>query len=75
MRKHFIITLILLFSVSLSTCNKAEILTETSSVFPTQETEIIKEPSTQITTLESSTIEKTTTSITIPNEEYHKLQK
>ena len=61
MRNHFIITLILLFSVSLSACNKAEIPTETSSVLPTQEIEIIEETSTQITTLEPATTEKFTT--------------
>ena len=52
MRKHFIIALILLFSVSISACNKAEIPAETSNVLPTQETEIIEETSTQITTSE-----------------------
>ena len=61
MRKLFIIALILLFSASLSACNKAETLTETSSVLPTQETKVIEETSTQITTLEPATTEKFTT--------------
>lgn len=64
MRKLFIIALILLFSASLSACNKAETLTETSSVLPTQETEVIEEPSTQITTSEPTT-EKSTTQVVI----------
>lgn len=69
MRKHFIIALILLFSVSLSACNKAEIPTETSNVLPTQETEITEETSTQITTSEPIITEKSTTQIEAPKEE------
>lgn len=69
MRKHFIITLILLFSVSLSACNKAEMPTETSSILPTQKTEIIEETSTQITTSEPATREKSTIQIVISKEE------
>ena len=61
MRKHFIIALVLLFSLSLSACNKAETSTETSSTLPTQETKVIEETSTQITTLEPATTEKFTT--------------
>ena len=68
MRKLFIIALILLFSASLSACNKAETLTETSSVLPTQETEVIEEPSTQITTSEPTT-EKSTIQVVILKEE------
>ncbi len=69
MRKHFIIALIFLFSVSLSACNKAETPTETSSVLPTQEKEIFKETSTQITTSEPATTEKSTTQVVVPKEE------
>ena len=69
MRKHFIIALILLFSLSLSACNKAEIPTETSSILPTQETEIIEETSSQIPTSEPVTTEKLTTQVVIPKEE------
>ena len=61
MRKHLIIALFLLFSVSLSTCNKAETPTETSSILPTQETEVIEKTSTQITTSKPTTTEKSTT--------------
>ena len=57
MRKHFIITLILLFALSLSACNKAEIPTETNSTLPTQEVEVIEETSTQITTSGPATTE------------------
>ena len=69
MRKLFIIALILLFSVSLSACNKAEMPTETSSILPTQETKVIEEPSTQITTSELATTEKFTTQNAISKEE------
>lgn len=68
MRKHFIIISILLFSLSLSACNKAEISTETNSTLPTQEAEIIEETSTQITTSEPTT-EKSTTQNAISKEE------
>ena len=69
MRKHFIIALILLFSVSISACNKAEIPAETSNVLPTQETEIIEETSTQITTSEPAITEQFTTQVVVPKEE------
>ena len=69
MRKHFIITLILLFSLSLSACNKAGTPTETNSVLPTQEVETIEETSTQITTSEPVTTEKSTTQNAISKEE------
>ena len=69
MRKYFIIALIFLFSLSLSTCNKAEIPTKTNSVLPTQETNIIKETSTKITTSKPSTTEKSTTQIEALKEE------
>ena len=69
MRKHLIIALILLFSASLSACNKAEIPTETSGVLPTQEIEIIEETSTKITTSELSTTEKSTTQNAISKNE------
>ena len=72
MRKLFIITLILLFSASLSACNKAEIPTETISVLPTQETEVIEETSTQITTSEPVTTEKSTTQVEAPKAEKRK---
>ena len=72
MRKLFIITLVLLFTLSLSACNKAETSTETSSNLPTQETEIIEENSTQITTSEPATIEKSTTQVEAPKEEKRK---
>ena len=72
MRKLFIITLILLFSASLSACNKAEIPTETSSNLPTQEVEIIEEASAQITTLEPAPTEKSTTQVVVPKEEQRK---
>ena len=73
MRKRFIITLLLLLSVSLSACNKAETPTETSSVLATQETEVIEESSTQITTLEPVTIKKSTTQVEAPTEEKGKI--
>ena len=69
MRKYFIITLLLLLSVSLSACNKAEMPTETSSVLPTQKTEGIEEASNQITTSKPVTTEKSTTQVVIPKEE------
>ena len=46
MRKHFIITLFFIFTLSLAACNKAEIPTKTSSVLPIQETKVIEENST-----------------------------
>ncbi len=69
MRKHFIIALFLLLSLSLSACTRVETPTDTSSVFPTQETEVIEETSTQITTLEPATTEKSTTQVVISTEE------
>ena len=69
MRKHFIIALVLLFTLSLSACNKAETPTETSSILPTQETEIIEKTSTQITTSEPATREESTTQFVISTEE------
>ena len=69
MRKYFIITLLLLLSVSLSACNKAEMPTEISSALPTQETEITEETSTQNATSEPVTTEKSTTQVVIPKEE------
>ena len=72
MRNHFIITLILLFALSLSSCNKAEIQTETSSTLPTQEVKVIEETLTQITTLEPATTEKSTTQVEVPKEEKRK---
>ena len=69
MRKHLIIALILLFSASLSACNKAEMPADTSSVLPTQETEVIEETSTQIATSEPATTEKFTTQVEFPKEE------
>ena len=68
MRKHFIITLILLFALSLSACNKAETSTETSSNLPTQDAEIIEETSTEtssnLPTQDAEIIEETSTKIT-----------
>ena len=72
MRKHFIIALVLLFSLSLSACNKAETSTETSSTLPTQGTKVIEETSTQITTLETATTEKSTTQVEAPKEDKRK---
>ena len=72
MRKHFIITLILIFAVSLSACTKAETPTEISSVLPTQETEITEETSTQNTTSEPVKTEKSTTQVVIPKDEQKK---
>ena len=69
MRKYLLIALILLFSLSLSACNKAEIPTETSSVLPTQETEIIEETSSQIPTSGPATTEKLITHVVISKEE------
>ena len=69
MRKYLLIALILLFSLSLSACNKAEIPTETSSILPTQETEIIEETSSQIPTSEPVTTEELTTQVVISKEE------
>ena len=69
MRKHLIIALILLFSLSLSACNKPEMPTETSIVLPKQETEIIEEASMQITTSEPATTEKSTTQVVVSKEE------
>ena len=69
MRKHFIVALILLFSVSLSACNKGETSTETSSTLPTQEVEIIEETSTKITPSEPITTEKSATQVVISTEE------
>lgn len=72
MTKHFIIISILLFSLSLSACNKDEISTETSSVLSTQETEVIEETSTQITTSGPATAEKSTSQVALPKEEKRK---
>ena len=72
MRKHFIITLILLFALSLSACNKAETSTETSSNLPTQDAEIIEETSTKITPSEPVTTEKSTTQVIVSKEEKRK---
>ena len=69
MRNHLLIALLLLFAVSLSACNKAEMPTETSSVLPTQKTEIIEKTSTQITTSEPATREESTTQFVISTEE------
>ncbi len=86
MTKHFIIISILLFSLSLSACNKDEISTETSSVLPTQETEVIEETSTQITTSGPATAENLLVKLQsrgkkkgkmfqLLQRHYHKLQK
>ncbi len=86
MRKHFIISLILLFSLSLSACTKSKIPTETSTIIPVPVTETIEETSTQITTSEPETTEKSTSQIAVSKGEkmkifqllqrlYHKLQK
>ena len=69
MRKLFIITLVLFFSLSLSACNKAGTPTETSSILSTQKTEIIEETSTQITTSEPATTGESTTQFVISTEE------
>ncbi len=69
MRKHFIIALILFFSLSLSACTKAKMPTKTSSVPPTPATEIIKETSIQATTSEPATTEQSTFQIVVPKEE------
>ena len=69
MRKYFIITLVFLFTLSLSACNKAKMPTEISSASPTQETEITEDTSTQNATSEPVTTEKSTTLVIIPKEE------
>ncbi len=61
MKKHLIIALVLLFSLSLSACTKAEAPMKTGSALPNQETKII--------TSEPSTAEKSTTQTTAPKEE------
>ena len=73
MRKHLIIALILLFSVSLSACNKAETPTEISSALPTQKTEVIEEISPQITTSEPAITEKSATLVIIPKEKQREI--
>ena len=72
MRKHFIIALFLLFSLSLSACTRVETPTDTSSILPTQETEVIEEVSNQITTSKPATTEKSTTQVEVPKEEKRK---
>ena len=69
MRKHFIIALVFIFTLSLAACNKAETPTETSSVLPTQKTEIIEKTSTQITTSDPAIREESTTQFVISTEE------
>ena len=69
MRKHFIIALVFIFTLSLAACNKAETPTETSSVLPTQKTEIIEKTLTQITTSDPAIREESTTQFVISTEE------